>query len=69
MVLAPEHALVTRLMDNPQVAEYVERAAKKSDLERIETSREKGRGVQRVDRYQSGYRSGDPHLDFRFCAA
>ncbi len=41
MVLAPEHPLVTRLMHTPQVAEYVEKAAKKSDLERSEANREK----------------------------
>jgi leucyl-tRNA synthetase len=41
MVLAPEHPLVTRVMDQPQVADYVEQSRKKSDLERTEESRPK----------------------------
>ena len=41
MVLAPEHPLVARVMDNPAVADYVDRAQHKSDLERTEQTREK----------------------------
>jgi leucyl-tRNA synthetase len=41
MVLAPEHPLVTSVMDNPDVAAYVAQTARKSDLERAETDREK----------------------------
>jgi leucyl-tRNA synthetase len=41
MVLAPEHELVTEVMDRPEVADYVERSRKKSDLERTEASRPK----------------------------
>ena len=41
MVIAPEHELVTEVMDQPGVAEYVERSKKKSDLERAEESRPK----------------------------
>jgi leucyl-tRNA synthetase len=41
MVIAPEHELVAGVMDQPGVAEYVERSKKKSDLERAEESRPK----------------------------
>ncbi len=41
MVLAPEHPLVARVIDNPAVADYVDRAQHKSDLERTEQTREK----------------------------
>lgn len=41
MVLAPEHELVTEIMDRPEVADYVERSRKKSELERTEASRPK----------------------------
>ncbi len=41
MVLAPEHPLVSRALDNTEVAAYVEQARKKSDLERAEASGEK----------------------------
>jgi leucyl-tRNA synthetase len=41
MVLAPEHPLIESLMDNPTIAVYVERAAKKSDMERSELALEK----------------------------
>lgn len=41
MVIAPEHELVTELMDQPAIAEYVEQSRKRSELERTETSRPK----------------------------
>ena len=41
MVIAPEHQLVTEVMDQPEVAEYVEQSRKKSELERAEESRPK----------------------------
>ena len=41
MVIAPEHELVAEVIDQPGVAEYVERSRKKSDLERAEESRPK----------------------------
>jgi leucyl-tRNA synthetase len=42
MVLAPEHPLVDALQEhNPEIARYVTQAARKSDLERGETNREK----------------------------
>ena len=41
MVLAPEHPLVTGLMEDPAIAAYVERAARKSDMERSELALEK----------------------------
>jgi leucyl-tRNA synthetase len=41
MVIAPEHELVSRVMDRPEVAEYVEQSGKKSELERSEESRPK----------------------------
>jgi leucyl-tRNA synthetase len=41
MVIAPEHALVKSIMDQPGVAEYVERSRKRSELERTEESRPK----------------------------
>jgi leucyl-tRNA synthetase len=41
MVLAPEHPLVSGLLDNPQVKAYVDKAARLSDMERGETEREK----------------------------
>jgi leucyl-tRNA synthetase len=44
LVLAPEHPLVESLREQPGVAAYVEQAARKSDLERGETNREKDGG-------------------------
>ena len=41
MVMAPEHALVEQIKDNPDVAAYIAQSLKKSDLERGETGREK----------------------------
>ena len=41
MVIAPEHPLVEKILDNAEVAQYVEEARKKSELERTELSREK----------------------------
>ncbi len=41
LVLAPEHPLVSGLAADPRVRAYVERAAHRSDLERIDESREK----------------------------
>jgi leucyl-tRNA synthetase len=41
MVIAPEHELVSRVMQNPAVAEYVRESQKKSELERTEESRPK----------------------------
>lgn len=41
MVVAPEHPLVKEVLDRPEVAEYVEQARRRSDLERTEVSREK----------------------------
>ncbi len=41
MVVAPEHPLVSQVIDRPEVAAYVEQARKKSDLERVEVNREK----------------------------
>jgi leucyl-tRNA synthetase len=41
MVIAPEHDLVSRVMENPAVADYVRQSQKKSDLERAEESRPK----------------------------
>jgi leucyl-tRNA synthetase len=41
MVIAPEHELVSRVMDRPAVAEYVKQSQKKTDLERTEESRPK----------------------------
>src|SRR5215217_1483403 len=41
MVIAPEHDLVKKVLDDPAVAEYVEQSQKKSDLERAEESRPK----------------------------
>lgn len=41
MVVAPEHPLVSQVIDRPEVAAYVEQARKKSDLERAEVNREK----------------------------
>jgi len=41
MVLAPEHALVETVKDNPAVAAYVAQTLRKSDMERSETEREK----------------------------
>lgn len=40
MVIAPEHALVAKLMDRHDIAEYFEQSRKKSDLERTEESRQ-----------------------------
>ena len=39
MVIAPEHELVTEVLDRADVAEYVEQSRKRSELERTETSR------------------------------
>lgn len=39
MVIAPEHELVADVMDQPEVAEYVEQSQKRSELERAEESR------------------------------
>jgi leucyl-tRNA synthetase len=41
MVLAPEHPLVSGLVDNPEIKGYVDKAARLSDLERSEMEREK----------------------------
>jgi len=41
MVLAPEHPLVSGLVDNPEIKSYMEKAARLSDLERGEMEREK----------------------------
>ena len=41
MVLAPEHPLMAGLMEDPAIASYVERAARKSDMERTELALEK----------------------------
>ena len=41
MVIAPEHALVERIKENPGIAEYIAQSLRKSDLERGETGREK----------------------------
>ena len=41
MVVAPEHPLVNRVIDRPEVAAYVEQARRKSDMERAELTREK----------------------------
>ncbi|HJR79374.1 MAG TPA: leucine--tRNA ligase [Anaerolineales bacterium] len=41
MVIAPEHQLIERIIDRPEIAEYVERSRKKSELERTEESRPK----------------------------
>lgn len=40
MVIAPEHELVSKLMDRPEIAEYFERSRKKSDMERTDESRQ-----------------------------
>jgi leucyl-tRNA synthetase len=39
MVIAPEHDLVTKVIDRPDIAAYVEQSRKKSELERAEVSR------------------------------
>jgi leucyl-tRNA synthetase len=41
MVVAPEHELVESLMDNAEIKEYVQKAGRKSDLERAELQKEK----------------------------
>jgi leucyl-tRNA synthetase len=41
MVIAPEHKLIAKVMDQPEVAEYVEQSQKRSDMERAEESRPK----------------------------
>jgi leucyl-tRNA synthetase len=41
MVIAPEHPLVAQVIDNPVVADYVERSRRRSDQERTEATREK----------------------------
>jgi len=41
MVIAPEHELISELMDEPAIAEYVEQSRKRSELERTEASRPK----------------------------
>ncbi len=41
MVVAPEHPLVESVLDQPGVADYVRKAAKKSEMERSELNREK----------------------------
>ncbi len=41
MVVAPEHPLVQQAMDIPEVADYVDMARRRSDLERTEAAREK----------------------------
>lgn len=41
MVIAPEHKLVKRLLDNEVVKKYVNEARKKSEMERTELAREK----------------------------
>jgi leucyl-tRNA synthetase len=41
MVIAPEHELVAEVMDRPGVAEYLEQARRRSDVERMEASRPK----------------------------
>ena len=41
MVVAPEHPLVSGLLDDPQIKAYVDKAARLSDMERGETEREK----------------------------
>jgi len=54
MVLAPEHPLVSRVINNnPAVAAYVEQTAHKSELERTEMTREK-------DGVDSGLRAVHP---------
>jgi leucyl-tRNA synthetase len=40
IVIAPEHELVTKLLERPEIAEYFRRSRKKSDLERTEVSRQ-----------------------------
>jgi len=41
MVLAPEHELVAEVLDHPEVAAYIEKTLRKSELERAEESRPK----------------------------
>jgi leucyl-tRNA synthetase len=41
MVLAPEHPLVSGLLDDPRIKAYVDKTARMSDMERGETEREK----------------------------
>jgi len=41
MVVAPEHELVEKILDQPGIAAYVEQTRRKSDLERTEESRPK----------------------------
>jgi leucyl-tRNA synthetase len=41
MVIAPEHELVAKVRDHPEVLEYVEQSRKRSELERVEESRPK----------------------------
>ena len=41
MVLAPEHPLVSGLLDDPHIRAYVDKTARMSDMERGETEREK----------------------------
>lgn len=41
MVVAPEHPVLDKVKDNPEVAEYKEEARKKSDMERTELSKNK----------------------------
>jgi len=41
MVIAPEHELVEKILNQPEVAAYVEQSRKKSELERTEESRPK----------------------------
>ena len=40
LVIAPEHHLVSRLMDLPQIAAYCEQSRRKSDQERLDESRQ-----------------------------
>jgi leucyl-tRNA synthetase len=66
MVLAPEHRLVDLITTEeqwPSVREYREKAARKSDLERTELSKEKDRCLDRRIRDQSSERRENPHLD------
>ncbi len=41
MVIAPEHELVSRLMDNEEIKKYVVNARSKSDMERTELAKDK----------------------------
>ena len=72
MVMSPEHPYIEKYKDRienwAEVQAYREAAARKSDFERSELTKEKTGVPLAPQRHQPGHGQGDPRLDFRLCA-